>query len=92
MKKIFALMSLAAMMSGWDDVYRQQGYNRPSHIQKPLSDKQKDAIHKSYERNMHDYNIKGTIIRSKDRKTALKIYANRTKRGKKNEYERLERQ
>jgi len=56
----------------------QRGYNRPEHIQKPLSPEQKEAIRKSYERNMHDYNIKGTIIRAKDRKTALKIY-NRTK-------------
>ena len=81
MRNIFALMALAAMTAGEKDVYMQRGYNRPSHIQKPLSPERKEAIRKSYERNMHDYNIKGTIIRAKDRKTALKIYANRTKGG-----------
>ena len=79
MIKIFQLMTLADMTAGEKDIYMQRGYNRPSHIQEPLSPERKEAIRKSYERNMHDYNIKGTIIRAKDRRTALKIYANRTK-------------
>ena len=42
----------------------------------PMTPEREKIIMESIERNKHDYNIHGTIIRAKDRKTAIKIYNN----------------
>ena len=46
----------------------------------PMTPERERAIMDSIESQKHDFNINGTIIRAKDRKTALKIYNNRKKK------------
>ena len=45
----------------------------------PMTPEREKAIMEGIEKNKHDFNINGTIIRAKDRKTAIKIYNNRKK-------------
>lgn len=84
MRNLFALIALAAMTAG-EDVYKQRGYNSPERKlpkQEPMTPERERAIMEKIEKEKHDFNIHGVVIRARDRKTALKIY-NRTKGGKK---------
>ena len=79
---IFMAMALACMSAGEGDLYMQRGYNRPKRTvpePKPMTPERERAIMESMDKQMHDFNINGTIIRAKNRKTALKIYNNRNK-------------
>lgn len=61
-------------------LYHERGYNRPHRpLIQPMTPERERKILESMEKNLHDFNIKGEIIRAKNRKTALKIYQNRHK-------------
>lgn len=44
---------------------------------KPMTPEREKEIMERIEKNLHDFNIHGTIIRARNRKTAIKIYNNR---------------
>ena len=76
MRNIFALMALAAMTAGEKDVYMQRGYNRPERkLPEPMTPERERAIMEKIEKEKHDFNIHGVLIRARNRKTALKIYS-----------------
>lgn len=70
-------MALAAMTAR-EDVYMQRGYNRPERKlpkQEPMTPERERAIMEKIEKEKHDFNIHGVLIRARNRKTALKIYS-----------------
>lgn len=73
------LLLLAALAAGTEDPFMdcgRRGYNRPEPKPiEPMTPEREKAIMEGIEKNKHDFNIRGTIIRAKDRKTALKIYS-----------------
>ena len=78
MKSYFALaMMMAACASAegrsafMDRLPPEEPKRKPI---EPMTPEREAKIMAGIERNMHDFNIHGTIIRAKDRKTALKIY------------------
>ena len=84
-KSMLMAMALALMSAGDRDVYGQRGFNRPKRTvpePPPMTPERERAIMDSMDKQMHDFNINGTIIRARDKKTARKIYANK-KGGKK---------
>lgn len=71
-------MALACMSAGEKDLYMQRGFNRPKRTVPeplPMTPEREKAIMERIEKNKHDFNINGTIVRAKDKKTARKLYA-----------------
>lgn len=77
------IMMAAMMMACVDKDTRSAFINKlpPSKPKRkpidPMTPERERAIMEAIEKNKHDFNIHGTIIRAKDRKTAIKIYNNR---------------
>lgn len=79
MKKEFGYLALAMAMAMCDNNVFYQGRVREQ--QKPKQPKKLTIedelrINASIEKEKHDFNINGTIIRARNKKTAKKIYAN----------------
>ena len=58
--------------------------SRSGHGQRELSPEEKARIHRQYENQLHEFTIKGEVIKASNKKTAMKIYANRHPELKKN--------
>lgn len=74
-----ALMFAAAMSN--ERVYNVGVIRMPKQNKNPMTPERKKEILEKMEKELHDFNINGTIIRARNRKTAIKIYNNR--KGKK---------
>ena len=82
MKKAIGLMAamMMAAAAGHGRIFDTGGYGKP--VGQRMS---KESVHKLYGENMdeHEFTINGEKIMARNRKTAMKIYANRHPESKK---------
>ena len=67
----------AAAMSHQGELYHVGVIRMPKQNKNPMTPEHEKEILEKMEKELHDFNINGTIIRAKNRKTAIKIYNNR---------------
>ena len=82
-RSIYGLLTAYMFAAAISDkkVYNVGVIRIPKQNKNPMTPEREKEILEKMEKELHDFNINGTIIRARNRKTAIKIYNNR--KGKK---------